>query len=416
MQEEQLSRAQLLIVQNRYTEAEEILINILGTDPNNTLCLQLLSECLLEQDKNNEALDFINKAIGIEADNDELFSTKARILIHTNKLKEAESNIIKAIEIDPEDADHHSLLGWIALHRKDFDNALHAANQSLSLDPENMLGLNVRSKAQQKLGHKDAAFETIQEALNEDPNNAFTHTNFGWSLLEQGKHEEALEHFKQALSIDPNFGYAQTGMGEAIKARYGFYRLFLKYSFWMSNMTSKYQWGVIIGFYILFRIVTSVAKNNPDWSPFMTPLIILMFILAFSTWIIHPISNLFLRLNKYGTHLLSEKEKMSSNFVGISLAVCLFGFVGYFSSGMTDSWLGLGCLGFAMMVPLGSMFTETRIKNFLVYYTIGLAAVGTLAASKAFYTNELFNTYSTIFLFGFIAYQWVANFAQVRNE
>ena len=67
--------------------------------------------------------------------------------------------------------------------------------------------------------------------------------------------QKALEHFKESLSKDPNFEFAQVGLLEAIKATNPIYRLFLKYAFAMSKLTAKYQWAVIIGFYLLFKLL-----------------------------------------------------------------------------------------------------------------------------------------------------------------
>ena len=125
------------------------------------------------------------------------------------------------------------------------------------------------------------------------------------------RHKKALEHFKEALTNDPTFKYAQAGMMQALKATNPIYRLFLKYSFWMNNLTAKYQWGVIIGFYLGFKALKTIARNNEALQPYLTPLIIALALVAFSTWVIAPISNLFLRFNKYGQLLLDKKEKMS---------------------------------------------------------------------------------------------------------
>src|SRR5690606_13738189 len=130
-------------------------------------------------------------------------------------------------------------------------------------------------------------------------------------------------HFKESLKNDPNFDYAQYGMMEALKATNPIYKLFLKYAFWMNNLTSKYQWAVIIGFYIGFRIIRSISENNEALQPFLTPLIIILALVAFSTWVITPIGNFFLRFNAYGKFLLDKDEKMSSNFVAASFLISI---------------------------------------------------------------------------------------------
>ncbi|HOX82929.1 MAG TPA: tetratricopeptide repeat protein, partial [Chryseolinea sp.] len=301
------------------------------------------------------------------------------------------------------------------LIRKQYDKALELANKALELDSTNLLALNTRSTAQLKLNQSSESFQTIEGALREDPNNAYTHSNYGWNLLEKGEHKKALEHFREALKADPNFQYAQAGMLEALKASNLFYRLFLKYSFWISNLTAKYQWAVIIGFYVGFRMLKSLASSSDSLRPFLTPLIVLLGVIAFSTWIITPISNLFLRLNTYGKHLLSKKEMMSSNFVGLSFLLFIVGVACYLILS-DDKFLVIAAFGFSMMLPYGSMFAESKYKYVLIIYAVGMTGLGIGVIANTFLTGQVFNALTPIYIFGFIIFQWVANFLIIKHS
>jgi hypothetical protein len=171
---------------------------------------------------------------------------------------------------------------------------------------------------------------------------------------------------------------------------------------------------VIIGFYVGARFLRTLARENATLAPYLTPVVILLSVVAFSTWVINPIGNLFLRFNRYGQFLLDKKEKMSSNFVAISLAVCIVGLLSYFILS-DDKFLTVAAFGFAMMVPLGSMFSSTKYKNALIIYTIAMAAVGILGISTTFSTGEIFNPFIPIFIFGFVAFQWVANYMIIQS-
>jgi tetratricopeptide (TPR) repeat protein len=415
MSDPRAQKVQILIQQKKFSEAEKILADLLTGDANNIQYLSLLAEVFLQQNKFDQATRIVDNAIGMAPDVPYLFYLKCRIAIQQDKLAEAEKYIGQAIELDPADADYFALLANIKLARKQFGEALETANRALELDAENLLALNTRSTALNKLNRTEESFQTIQGALREDPNSAYTHANYGWGLLEKGDHKKALEHFKEALTNDPSFTYAQAGMLEALKATNPVYRLFLKYSFWMSNLTAKYQWAVIIGFYVGFRFLKNLARNNEALAPYLTPLVIALGLVAFSTWIIAPVSNLFLRFNKYGQLLLDKKEKMSSNFVAISLGVCLVGIILYFALS-DEKFLTLAVFGFAMMLPLGSMFAPSKNKYGLLIYTIALAVVGTIAIVQTFATGEMFNLMTVIFIFGFVAFQWLANFMLIRQD
>lgn len=415
MLENMLGRAELLVQQKKYDEAGKLLKDLLRNNPNDVYVLSLLAEVNLMENNIEDANTLINSAIGISPDASHLFYIKARISIQKDKYDDAEENLKHALELDPSDADYYSLWASVKLSRKQYDSALELSNKALELDAENLLGLNTRSTALLKLDKKEESFKTIEGALREDPNNAYTHSNYGWSLLEKGNHKKALEHFREALKNDPNFEYAQAGMVEALKANNIFYKLFLKYAFWIGNLTAKYQWGVIIGFYVGFRVLKSIARSNEAWQPYLIPLIVLLAFLAFSTWVIAPISNLFLRLNVYGRHLLTKNEIVSSNFVGLSLLIFLIGVVSYFVVG-DDKFLPVAAFGFAMMLPFGSMLSPTKYKYSLVIYAGVMAFIGLGAIYKTFATGEVFNFWTTLFILGFVAFQWVANFLLIKES
>ena len=413
-EDNRLSKVEILIQQKKFAQAEKLLSDLLGEDSNNIHFLALLAEVNLQQDKFDNANSIINNAIGLSPDAPHLFYIKSRVAIQQDKLSEAEKIIKQAIELDPYDVDYFALLANIKLGRRQFEDALQTANRALEIDSENLLALNTRSTALNKLNKSKESFETIEGALRVDPNNAYTQANYGWGLLEKGDHKKALEHFKEALSNDPTFDYAQSGMLEALKATNPVYRMFLKYSFWMSNLPTKYQWGVIIGFYLAFRTLKAVARNNEALQPYFTPLIIALALIAFSTWVIAPISNLFLRFNKYGQLLLDKKEKLSSNFVALSLGAFIVGLLLYFVLS-DEKMLTVAVFGFAMMLPLGTMFAPSKNKYGLLIYTIALAIVGLVAIGKTFSTGEMFNLMTVVFIFGFVAFQWVANYMIIKE-
>ena len=401
--------------QNRYEEAGRILKDLLQQEPNNVYVLALLAQVKLEQNDLQQAGQLINSAIGLSPDTDYLYYVKAVVARQADRYDEAEASLQQAIELNPQAAHYFALWASVKLMRKQYTAALELADEALELDPEHILGLNIRSTALLKLNKKEDSFSTIEGALSHDPNNPATHINYGWGLLEKGDHKKALEHFREALKINPNLQEAQAGMAEALKAKYVFYRLFLKYAFFMSNLTAKYQWGVIIGFYVASRVLQGLARTYESLQPVLTPITILIALIAFSTWVIMPISNLFLRLNPYGKYLLNRNERLSSDFVGISLLVMIAGVAGYLVLG-GSSWLVVAMVGFAMMVPLSSMFSSSAHRGKLIAYAAAMAVVGAAGIFQAFRTGEPFNTFTTIFLFGFIAYQWIANFLRIRHS
>jgi len=415
LDDNRLSKVGILIQQKKFAEAERILKDLLAEDSNDIQYLTLLAEVNLQQDKFDIARTIIDSAIGLSPDSPHLYYIKSRIAIHQDNYEEAEENIKRSIELDPYDADYFAMLANFKLSRKKYEEALEIANEALEIDAENILALNTRSTSLLKLNRKEESFETIEGALREDPNNAYTHANFGWGLLEKGDHKKALQHFRESLKSNPNFEFAQAGMLEALKASNPLYRLFLKYSFWMSNLTSRYQWGVIIGFYVGFRVLRAIASSSESLRPYLTPLIIALALIAFSTWVMKPISNLFLRFNPYGQLLLKKSEKISSNFVAGSLATFLLGALLYFIFS-DEKFLTIAVFGFTMMLPFSVMFSPSKYKNTFLIYSIAMTGIGLIAIGLTFTTGELFNIASGVFILGFVAFQWLANFFLIRED
>jgi tetratricopeptide (TPR) repeat protein len=415
MTEHSLSKVGILIQQKKYEAAEKILRQLLAQEPTNIQYLALLAELNLQQGRIDKAESIVEDAIGLSPDTAHLYFIKSRIEIQKDQYDDAEKSVQQSIELDPYTADYFAWLANIKLARKQYEESLSLANQALEIDPEDLLALNVRSTVLIKLNRKEESFQTIEGALRQDPNNACTHANYGWGLLEKGDHKKALKHFKEALKNNPNYDYAQRGMMEALKAKYLVYRLFLRYAFWIGNLSAKYQWGVILGLYFGTRALNELSRSNAALQPYLLPLIIALYLFAFSTWVIRPLSNLFLRFNQYGKLLLDRKEKMSSNFVAVSLAVCLSGLALYMFLG-DIRYLFVAAYGFAMMVPLGMMFTPAKYNAFMIY-TIAMAVTGLGALGAAFSGDPaLFDNLAAVFMLGFVAFQFIANFLIIRSS
>lgn len=411
---DRLSHAQLLIQQGRFKDAEKILKDLISQFPNDSYVLSTYAQVCLELENLDQALELINSSISLNPQVDFQFYIKSRIQLRKKDLDAAESSIQEAILLDPSYGDYYAFKGHIQLLRKNFDAGLDLANHALSLDPKNEFALNVRSSALLKLGREEESYETIKEALNEDPNNSYTHANLGWNFLEKGKIDPAMKHFKESLKNDPSSAYARAGMVEALKSKHLIYRAFMRYSFWMSKQKGNRQWLVIIGFYLLMR-GSSYMSENESLKPFFIPLTGILILLAISSWLINPITGLFIRFNKSAKHMLSEKETRSSNLIAISLGIAIIGLILYLFIGK-EGYLSLVFFGVLMLIPLGSLNIRTTKKNIFPIYTLGLTIVGFLGCFIAVSVDNLINLFALIFAIGIVAFQWLSNFVMIRED
>jgi tetratricopeptide (TPR) repeat protein len=401
MTEALYERAYLLYQQRRYSQSEDLLNQALTQDPNSISCLHLLAEVNLALDDPKKAKHFIDIAIGMDPSIDFLFATKARVMLDVERYDEAEELLKQAIHLNAQEPQNYAMLGYVSLSRKRYKEAEQLSEKALSLDPSNLLALNTKG--------------TLKGALGENPEDSNTHTNYGWNKLEMGEHKAALGHFKEALRFNPNNSYAQAGMMQALQARYFVYRWFLKYQFWLGNMGAKYQWYFIIGFYVGTQALSYVAETIPALSAFLTPVVILLALIAISTWVIGPLSKLLFSFNAYAKFLLGKKEKQAVVFTAACLFISLTGVAIYFVA-LDFRFLMVAVAGLILMIPWSMFYQETQPKLMMPLAAGIMTLIAVAAFYKSFTSDDVMNVFVTAFLISFFAFQWFANAVIIKRS
>lgn len=404
-----LERAQLLLGQRRHDLAEQQLRTALADDPNEPFAHAMLAICLENQKQLEAAQAEARQAVHLAPDQPYCHYALASVLMEADDLPAAEAAITESIRLDPFDADYYALLAGIRHTRHNWPGALQAAELGLEAYPEHVGCANLRAMTLVQLGRREEAGATIEAALARDPDNAVTHANQGWKLLHERRVPPALEHFREALRLDPELEWARQGMLEALKARQFLYRWMLGYFLWMSRLGPGAQWGVIVGGYILMRVLGSVGKANPSLLPLILPLELLYGLFAILTWTAPHLFNLLLRCDRFGRHLLSPDQTRGANGVGACLTAGLLLFALGLVLGRGVLVLGaLGCL--ALMIPVGGTFNCTgRPRLLRGLYTLGLMGVGLAALALALLHQPLAGTFAVCFLFGLLLFTWLAN-------
>jgi tetratricopeptide (TPR) repeat protein len=348
-------RALLLFDQSRFDLAETELRQTLAEEPDHALAHAFLALCLCDRKEFQLATAEAETAIHLSPDLAFAHFALARVFQSRHRVDEALEAIREAIRLEPLDADYHAELASLRLEQRLWPEALAAAEEGLRCDAEHTNCINLRAMALVKLGRKKEAGQTIDAALARNPENSMTHANQGWTYVEKGEYEKGLEHFREALRLDPENDWARQGILEALKARHWIYALMLRYFLWMSKLSRGVQWGIILGLYFLQRILSAVARTNPELKPFITPLLFLYLIFVVLTWIANPLFNLLLRLNRFGRLALSREQTISSNFLGACLALSLACLAASVVTGQGGFFLGAIVAGLLCM-PVAGIF------------------------------------------------------------
>jgi tetratricopeptide (TPR) repeat protein len=349
------TRVLLLFEQERYDLAEKELRQALTADPENARAHALLALSLCQQRKDWEALHVARQAVHLEPGFAESHYTLGRVLNRMGKTREAELAVQHALQLNPAVAAYWNLLASLYLRQRAWQKTLEAAEQGLSREPEHAGCANLRAKALVKLGRQRESSLTLAASLAREPENALTHANQGWLLLSSGHHQRAMEHFREALRLNPTLEWARTGIVQALKARNPLYRVLLQAFSWMSKLTTKVQWLVVLGGYFVFRLVSAGTHAVPDLALVGGVFVMAYLLFVYLTWTSETLFNLLLRLNPFGRLVLDPDQITASNLAGTSLLVGLVGLILWLVT-YNPLALGLGIWGTMMVIPIGGTF------------------------------------------------------------
>lgn len=411
-----LDRAGVLLQQGRYAMAEQELRARLVQQPEDPVAHALLALCLSYQDKHEAASAEAGQAIHYGPDHAFPHYAMGTVLLRRNRFAEAEASAREAIRLDPYDADHFSLLASIHLAQRRWRQALDASTQGLELDPEHAQCKNLHAMALVKLGRKAEAGIALEGALARDPDNALSHANQGWALLHAGRHQDALGHFREALRLNPEMEWARQGIVEALKARHVAYGLMLRYFLWMSRLSARAQWLVVIGAWLAYKAVTELLTSRPELGPIALPVMVLYLVFVVLTWTADALFNLLLRLDRFGRLVLSEEETFASNCLGACLGAALLS--GLVWIGTSNPAAGTAAIIFGVLsLPVSATF-RCHLgwpRNAMAVYTGFLGVLGAsalalqLGSSSPGSGNGLASTLSGLFFLGSAFSLLVAN-------
>ena len=377
-------RIWLLLRQGRTDRAEEELRLYLADQPDSDWAHGYLALCVSYLDRHQEAHQEATAAVGLAPDNAFAHYVHSVVLAQGNCLPEAEAAIREAIGLNQSSAMFFAQLAKIHLRRQRWQEALTAAEQGLQIDPADDDCANLQSIALIRLGRRTEATDSLRGALERDPDDAWTHANLGWSLIENGRYNEAMPHFREALRLDPNLEHARLGIITALKAQHFLYRPLLRYFLWAQKLSDKYAVALMIGAFLLFRTLSSLAQQNPGIEPFITPVLIAYALFAVSSWLGNPLFNLVLFTNRFGRLALRDEERWSSLLVAGSLSIAL----GFLVASIWYPMCLLSSLGMLLAtLPLSKVFDaepgQTRWTILGMGLVVGLMSIFPVARDLA---------------------------------
>lgn len=210
--------------QGQYAQAEQVYVQILRQEPENTNVLCLLGMVARGQEKLEEAIACYQKAIALKPDFIEARFNLGNALSASQRREEAIACYQVLLELQPSHAGAYSNLGLLYHQQHQIEESKRAYEQAIAIDPhqvESLYNLGNLYKTEQDF---DQAVSYYQQALNLNPNFAQALLNLGNTLQEQEKvmginlkrRQEAIAYYQRALRANPNYTEAYYTLGHAL--------------------------------------------------------------------------------------------------------------------------------------------------------------------------------------------------------
>lgn len=131
-----LNRAMLLLERERYTDAEEAMLEAVRRNlPNGEQYVLDLAAWYTERDLRTRAINFLDRAAELFPQSYRIAANRGTILASVQRYTDAMPQLQRALELQPSSTLALNSMGLIAMRREDWGTALDYWNRSLAVDP-----------------------------------------------------------------------------------------------------------------------------------------------------------------------------------------------------------------------------------------------------------------------------------------
>ncbi len=142
----------------------------------------------------------------------------------------------------------------------------------------------------------------------------------------------------------------------------------------MSRQRGSIRWAIILGIIFGQRLLRMAATSHPEWGIVIYPLIAIVAVFIYSTWLADPLMNLVMRFDRYGRHALTSDQFAQANLIGacLLLAAGLFGIECWFELGHLPSLMVL-----LLSIPLTTIHSADAgwPRRMCIIVSIALGAI-----------------------------------------
>ena len=198
--------AQILIVQNKKSEASRLLEEVLKTHPKDERAQAMRSSLLIETgdpQQVQQAITELQAAVGQDSKNPVLRFNLGRALLAKGQLDQARVQFQEAIKIRQEYLPARLALAQLFMVRREYASAIQAAKEVLDYDPRNLSAKLIRTTGLAAIGNNALARAELAETIRLYPNSADAALQLAVLDMGEKRYKEAEEAFTRLYRAHP---------------------------------------------------------------------------------------------------------------------------------------------------------------------------------------------------------------------
>ena len=206
-----------LYVAGQMTQAERACRELLKTDPQSAIVLNILGAAQQKLGQLAEAVKSFEMAIQVKPDYAEAYYNYGTALQELTRPAEAVKSFEKAIQIKPDFAIAYDKLGNALQDLGQLKDAMKSYDMAIQIKPDFPNAFNHRGTALQDVEQWEAAMKSYDRAIQLKPDYAEAHYNRGIALQSLGQLQEAMKSYEKAIQIRPDYVSAYSNLGRALQ-------------------------------------------------------------------------------------------------------------------------------------------------------------------------------------------------------
>ncbi|MBN2136040.1 MAG: alkaline phosphatase family protein [Acidobacteria bacterium] len=215
-----INKAAVLIQDNKYDEAEQLLLNIIKEEPKTSVAWLMLAKIYNTKNDKEKELNAYMKALDNATEQADVEDgiIGASLILHDLKKIDREIGLVKmGLKDFPNSFKLKKFLGNLYFEESKYFEAIELYEKILQMKSDEPSVINELAKSYFMIGNVDKAMENWNKCFQMQPdlmkNNKYYYVNRGIVRGKAGDSQNAMNDLRQALKIDPEYSLTWTAIG-----------------------------------------------------------------------------------------------------------------------------------------------------------------------------------------------------------